>query len=63
MALFLISMMSSLFVLLQPVLGSLKLRTFWIIVFIASNGPLNGNLLLSGVAIHFRKPLGNLGRT
>ena len=57
------SMMSSLFILLQLLLGSLKLKTYWIIVFIAGDGPLNGNFLLSGVAIHFRKPLGNLGRT
>ena len=63
MAPFLMSMMSSLFVLLQLLLGSLKLRTCWIIVIVAGAGPLNGNFLLSGVAIHFRKLLGNLGRT
>ena len=56
-------MMSSLFVLLQLLLGKLKLGTCWIIVFVAGDGPLNGNVLLSGVAIHFKKPLGNLGRT
>ena len=32
-------------------------------MFMAGEGPLNGNFLLSGVAIHFKKPLGNLGRT
>ena len=56
-------MMSSLFVFLQLLLGRLKLRTCWIIVFVAKDGHLNGNFLLSGVAIHFRMPLGNLGRT
>ena len=63
MALFLMSMMSSLFVLLQMLMGSLKLRTCWIIMFIARDGPLNENFSLSGVAIHFKKPLGILGRT
>ena len=57
------SMISSLFVLLKLLLGSLKLRTSWIIMFVARDGLLNGNFLLSGVAIYFRKPLGNLGRT
>ena len=54
--------MSSLFILLQLLLGSLKLRTCWFIVFVSRDGHLNGNFWLSGVAIHFRKPLGNLGR-
>ena len=63
MASFFISIMSSIFVLLQLFLGNLKLRTYWIIVFVAGDGPLNGNFLLSSVAIHFRKPFGNLGCT
>ena len=60
-ALLFISMMSSLFVLLALLLVSLKLRTYWIIVFVARDGPLNGNVLLSGMAIHFKKPLWDLG--
>ena len=31
-------------------------------MFVAGDGPLNGNFLLIGVAIYFRKPLENLGR-
>ena len=63
LALFLISIMSSLFIFIQLLLGNLRLRTCWIIMLVAREGPLNGNFLLSGIAIHFRKPLGSLERT
>ena len=32
-------------------------------MFIAGDSSLNGNFSLSGVAIHFKKPLGNVGCT
>ena len=32
-------------------------------MFIAGDSPLNANFLLTSMAIHFKKPLGNLGRT
>ena len=61
MDLFFMSMMSSLFILLQLMLGSLRLRTCWVIIFMAGDGLLNRNFLSSGMAIHFKKPLGKLG--
>ena len=63
MALSLISMMSHLFVLLQLLLGGLRLRNSCIIMSVVGEGPLNENFLLNSVAILFRRPLGNLGRT
>ena len=63
MALYLISMMSYFLVFLQLLLGSLRLKTYWIIAFVVVDGPLNGILVSSGVDIHFKRPLGNLGHT
>ena len=55
--LYLVSMISYLFALLQLLLGSLRLRAYWIIMFMVEEGPLNGDFLSSGMAIHFIRHL------
>ena len=62
-ALHLILMISCLFTLLQLLLGIMRLRIYWAIIFVVGVGPLNGNFLSSSVAIHFRRPPRNQGRT
>ena len=63
MALLYMPMKISLSVLFQLLLRSLRLSTHCIIVFVAGEGPLNRNISLSSVVIHFGKLLGNLGRS
>ena len=63
MTLFLMSMLSNLFIILKLLLESLRLRTYWIIMFMVGEGPLSMSFLSSDVAIYCRRPLGNLGST
>ena len=63
MAMYLMSIMSHLFFLLQLLLGSLKLSTYWIIILVVGNGSLNLIFLSTGMAIYFGRLLGNLEHT